>query len=670
MATGNVVEVVVKARDEASAVFQALSRGVDTHAEAFKKAGLIMTGAGAAITGSMALFVKAAADSERAWSIVTQQVANTGLSVEQTVPKIKAFSTAMMELTGHSDEAVGAIVARMLPATKDLDTAMRATQASLDLAATGFVNLDSAQRVVAQAMDGNVEALRRYVPGLRNLTQEQINAMTATQKQELALKSIQQVFGSLAAKEGASLQGRMAALKQTFGELQETLGVQLLPVVIRMTESLRQLVAGFKQFADEHPVLTKVMVGSAAIMGVLLTVIGAIGLALPALIAGFAAVPGVLQAVFIIVGPLVAAWGLMEIAIKGINFVVEKAIALWNKLADAVKRAKGFLFGGGEAEAAVAAGPGPAGLPQAQMGGLSTGGLLPPGGGGSAEAVGPMGFNREQLQGLMQELLETTRMTSEEIKVVFEEMGIAIDEQLVARAQTSRDFFRGIMDGLAEYSEFITQRIGTGWDTVQGFMKNFTATTLKTFHQGMSSALSSIVLGTATAKEAFSQLGQQMVKSIVDFMAEMAISFVTSKILHVVAAKVAAVTGSAVASAWAPAAAFVSLATFGGNAGPAAAGIAGVVGLAQGIATASAGVTALAKGGIVTEPTLALIGERGPEAVIPLNKAGGMGGVNVTMNIPGLTVRSDDDIRTIAVKIAEELGYMMELGLRRPVTVG
>jgi hypothetical protein len=39
----------------------------------------------------------------------------------------------------------------------------------------------------------------------------------------------------------------------------------------------------------------------------------------------------------------------------------------------------------------------------------------------------------------------------------------------------------------------------------------------------------------------------------------------------------------------------------------------------------------LAEGGIVTGPTLAMIGEKGPEAVIPLNRATGMG--NVTINV-------------------------------------
>jgi len=52
---------------------------------------------------------------------------------------------------------------------------------------------------------------------------------------------------------------------------------------------------------------------------------------------------------------------------------------------------------------------------------------------------------------------------------------------------------------------------------------------------------------------------------------------------------------------------------------------------------------AMATGGIVTSPTMALIGEAGPEAVIPLNKAGGLG-MNITVNA-GL-VSTPDQIGT------------------------
>jgi hypothetical protein len=44
-------------------------------------------------------------------------------------------------------------------------------------------------------------------------------------------------------------------------------------------------------------------------------------------------------------------------------------------------------------------------------------------------------------------------------------------------------------------------------------------------------------------------------------------------------------------------------------------------------------IPAFATGGIVTGPTLGLIGEAGPEAVIPLKRAGGMGTtINLTVN--------------------------------------
>jgi len=49
----------------------------------------------------------------------------------------------------------------------------------------------------------------------------------------------------------------------------------------------------------------------------------------------------------------------------------------------------------------------------------------------------------------------------------------------------------------------------------------------------------------------------------------------------------------------------------------------------------SGGIPALADGGIVTGPTLALIGEAGPEAVVPLDRYNGGGGGNVTINVNG-----------------------------------
>jgi hypothetical protein len=55
----------------------------------------------------------------------------------------------------------------------------------------------------------------------------------------------------------------------------------------------------------------------------------------------------------------------------------------------------------------------------------------------------------------------------------------------------------------------------------------------------------------------------------------------------------------------------------------------------------------MAKGGIVTDPTMALIGEAGPEAVIPLSNMGGMGSTYVTVNVSGSVTTERDLVDAI-----------------------
>lgn len=66
----------------------------------------------------------------------------------------------------------------------------------------------------------------------------------------------------------------------------------------------------------------------------------------------------------------------------------------------------------------------------------------------------------------------------------------------------------------------------------------------------------------------------------------------------------------------------------------------------------------LAEGGIVTSPTLALIGEAGPEAVVPLDRGGGYGGTyNMTFNLSGMTDRTDK--RRLAREVADAIAAEM-----------
>ena len=76
----------------------------------------------------------------------------------------------------------------------------------------------------------------------------------------------------------------------------------------------------------------------------------------------------------------------------------------------------------------------------------------------------------------------------------------------------------------------------------------------------------------------------------------------------------------------------------------------------------------LAEGGIVNSPTLALIGEAGSEAVIPLSKMGGMGGggINVVVNVQGSVVQEQD----LAVSVRDQIAILMRRRGLNPSILG
>jgi Rad3-related DNA helicase len=65
----------------------------------------------------------------------------------------------------------------------------------------------------------------------------------------------------------------------------------------------------------------------------------------------------------------------------------------------------------------------------------------------------------------------------------------------------------------------------------------------------------------------------------------------------------------------------------------------------QGLKDLLANIPKMAEGGIVNQPTLALIGEAGSEAVVPLNQMGGMG-TNVVINVAG-SVISEGELQSV-----------------------
>jgi hypothetical protein len=70
-------------------------------------------------------------------------------------------------------------------------------------------------------------------------------------------------------------------------------------------------------------------------------------------------------------------------------------------------------------------------------------------------------------------------------------------------------------------------------------------------------------------------------------------------------------------------------------------------------AKAKAAIPAFAEGGIVTRPTIALVGEAGPEAIVPLTGKNAGGGISVT--IQSVVIHKDADPDEVMRKLAREI---------------
>ena len=106
----------------------------------------------------------------------------------------------------------------------------------------------------------------------------------------------------------------------------------------------------------------------------------------------------------------------------------------------------------------------------------------------------------------------------------------------------------------------------------QGMMA-FTVMLSQTIRTHLTSAITEMIMGLRSTREIWKELGKAMIEAIVNFMAEKAVAWVLEKTLLAGTVAASTAAGASVASAWAPAATAVSLATFGANAAPAAAGI-------------------------------------------------------------------------------------------------
>lgn len=234
--------------------------------------------------------------------------------------------------------------------------------------------------------------------------------------------------------------------------------------------------------------------------------------------------------------------------------------------------------------------------------------------------------------------------------------------------------------------QYEQQRIAAQWEILsqQSLGYNMLTSAVDAFSGNASNAITGLLTGTMSAQEAMRSLGNTILNSVINSIVQVGVEALKNYILGQTlgAASVATSVGLAAttASAWAPAAAMASLASFGANAGPAAAGISSTVGLANGLALAGARYN----GGPVSAGGLYQVGEQGkPEIyqastgkqymipgdngkVISNKDMQSGGGISVQVNVinqsTGATVQSADGYMQDGSAVVDLLITDMERG--------
>ena len=169
-----------------------------------------------------------------------------------------------------------------------------------------------------------------------------------------------------------------------------------------------------------------------------------------------------------------------------------------------------------------------------------------------------------------------------------------------------------------------------------------------------------------------------------EFIKNQLIQLATSLITLAATTAAGVVAASILAEAWLVPALLASIATFGAAAAVGAGALAAAVSSSQGLSqigsksggSISFGDTGgienlpkFAEGGLVTGPTVGLIGESGPELVVPLDRLdagfGGPNNISISVDIAEAKLNNPSDMRRFVDQLSEELTFRINNGVRK-----
>jgi len=203
------LKIIVEAVDHASASLKKVSvslRGITT------AAGVV----GAAVAAAGAAMTAAAVQADKAWEAQRRLEAalrGAGVSGDEMGKRLAKLASEIQMMTGISDEAVKSVSEMLLRLGASPQEIERATRATVDFAKAMGIDVREAAKSVGKALAGNTSILQRYGLAVKDVSD--------------VLPELERAFGGVAELSGAGTVGALNALKQSFGDLVEAIGMGL-----------------------------------------------------------------------------------------------------------------------------------------------------------------------------------------------------------------------------------------------------------------------------------------------------------------------------------------------------------------------------------------------------------------------------------------------------------
>ena len=182
--------------------------------------------------------VKSAVEDEKSQAQLAKALRNTTKATDEQIASTEEYISKTQIRYGISDVKLRSSLAKLLRATGSVTKAQKLNNLAIDVAAATGKDLDTVALSLSKAYTGNFGALTKLgIPLDANIIK--------TKDFNAATDELQKLFGGSATANTQTFAGQVAILQEYFGEIQEDIGVKLIPKLKLLLENVMMVAKGF-----------------------------------------------------------------------------------------------------------------------------------------------------------------------------------------------------------------------------------------------------------------------------------------------------------------------------------------------------------------------------------------------------------------------------------------